>query len=133
MEKLHQDSCVQIVLCIFHFRYTHSNSSAADRPEMKQLMELKGKEGRTVNVVEEVAAKWERLACALQFSYAVVSTVRRDNNQNCVAACEKVLYQWVSGADGTRQPVNWATLIKSLRDCEFITLATDLENVLCEH
>jgi len=95
-------------------------------------MELKGKEGRTVKVVEGVAAKWERLAYALQFSSAVVRTVRRNTTQDCAAACEEVLYQWVNGAEGTQQPVSWATIIKCLRACGFRELASDLEKVLCE-
>ena len=113
----------------------HSNSSAANCPEVHQLMIMKhkGKEGRTVKVIEEVAAKWEQLASALEFSSAVVRTVRRDNNQDCAAACEEVLRRWVGGAEGTRQPVSWTTLIECLRDCDFITLARDLEDVLCEH
>ena len=110
-----------------------ANSSAANRPEVYQLMKLKGKEGGTVKVIEGVAAEWERLAYTLQFSPAVVRTVRRDTTQDCTAACEEVLYRWVSGTEGTRQPVSWATLIKCLMDCDFSELANDLENVLCEH
>ena len=79
-----------------------------------------------------MAAEWEQLAYTLQFSPAVVRTVERDT-KDCTAACVEVLYRWVGGAEGTRQPVNWATLIECLRDCDFIVLAKDLENVLCEH
>ena len=107
-------------------------SSAAERPEVYQLMKLEGKEGRTVKVVEGVAAEWEQLAYTLRFSPAVVRTVERDA-KDCTAACVEVLYRWVSGAEGTRQPVSWATLIKCLRDCDFVMLARDLENALSEH
>jgi len=105
-------------------------SPAADHPKIYQLMRLKGKEGRTVKVIEGVAAEWEQLAYTLQFSPAVVRAVRRDTNQDCATACEEVLYRWVSGAEGTLQPVSWATLIECLRDCDFIGLAKDLENSL---
>jgi len=94
-------------------------------------MRLKGKEGRTVKVIEGVAAEWEQLAYTLQFSPAVVRAVRRDTNQDCAAACEEVLYRWVSGTEGTLQPVSWVTLIECLRNCDFIGLAKDLENALC--
>jgi len=113
--------------------YLILNSSAADRPEVYQLRRLKGKEGRTVKVIEGVAAEWEQLAYTLQFSPAVVRTVRRDTTLDCAAACEEVLYRWVNGAEGTRQPVSWATLIECLRDCDFIMLARDIRNVLCEN
>ena len=95
-------------------------------------MKLKSKEGGTVEVIEGVAAEWERLAYTLQFSPAVVRTVERDT-KDCTAACVEMLYRWVGGSKGTRQPVNWATLIECLRDCDFVMLARDLENVLCEH
>ena len=96
-------------------------------------MKLEGKEGTTVKVIEGMAAEWERLAYTLQFSPAVVRTVRRDTTQDCTAACVEVLYRWVSGAEGTRQPVSWATLIECLRDCDFVMLARDVENALSEH
>ena len=110
-----------------------ANSSAANHPEVYQLMKLKSKDGRTVKVIEGVAAEWEQLAYTLQFPPAVVRTVRRDTTQDCTAACAEVLYRWVGGAEGTRQPVSWATLIECLRDCDFNELAKDLEIVLCEH
>ena len=95
-------------------------------------MKLKGKDRRTVKVIESVAAEWELLAYALQFSPAVVRTIHRDT-KDCTAACEEVLYRWVNGAEGTRQPVSWATLIECLSDCDFAELLRDLENALCEH
>ena len=105
-------------------------SPAADRPKIYQLMRLKGKKGRTVKVIEGVAAEWEQLAYTLQFSPAVVRAVQRDTNQDCAAACEEVLYRWVCGAEGTLQPVSWVTLIECLRDCDFVELARNLENAL---
>jgi len=106
------------------------DQTLSDRPEVYQLMKLKGKNGRTVKVIEGVAAEWEQLAYTLKFSPAVVRNVRRDTTQDCTAACEEVLYRWVNGAEGTRQPVSWATLIECLRDCDFSVLARDLENAL---
>ena len=114
------------------FKLKFNYSFAADRPKFSQLIRLNDKEGRTVKLIEGVAAKWEQLAYILQFSSAVVRTVQRDTN-NCTAACEEVLYRWLNGSEGTRQPVSWATLIECLRDCDFIMLARDLENTLCEH
>jgi len=83
-----------------------------------------------VKVIEQVASQWEELAYILQFSSAVVKTIKRDNTKDCTAACTEVLHRWVGGAEGTREPVSWATLIECLRDCDFIMLARDLENAL---
>lgn len=76
-----------------------------------------------------MASKWEDLAYILQFSSAMVNTIKRDT-KDCTAACTAVLDQWLGGPEETRHPVNWATLIECLRDCEFNTLARDLENAL---
>ena len=82
-----------------------------------------------MKVIEQVAPEWEELAYTLHFCPAVVRAVRRDT-QDCASACTEVLYRWVSGAEGTLQPVSWVTLIECLRDCSFSTLARDLENAL---
>ena len=136
MEELCQETypiavAFPLQVCMFKLKFNYS--FAADRPKFSQLIRLNDKEGRTVKLIEGVAAKWEQLAYTLQFSSAVVRTVQRDTNQDCTAACEEVLYRWVSGAEGTRQPVSWATLIECLRDCDFRVLASDLEKVLCQH
>ena len=81
-------------------------------------------------MIEGVAANWEELAYALHFTPSIVRTIRRDNPQDSVSACEEILYQWMSGCEGTRQPVTWKTLMESLRDCDFSTLADDLTNAL---
>ena len=82
-----------------------------------------------MKVIEQVAPEWEELAYTLHFSPAVVRAVQRDT-QDCASACTEVLYQWVSGAEGTLQPVSWVALIECLRDCNFSMLARDLENAL---
>ena len=83
-----------------------------------------------MKVIEEVASQWEGLAYMLQFSSTIVKTIERDSAKDCIAACTEVLHQWVGGAEGTRQPVSWATLIECLRDCDFTVLASDLESAL---
>ena len=77
-----------------------------------------------MKVVEEVAAKWEQLAYVLHFSPAVVRNIQRDTQHDCVSACQEVLYRWLNGE--TSHPVSWQTLIDSLRDCDFNTLADDI-------
>ena len=83
-----------------------------------------------MKVIEQVAPQWEELAYILQFSSAAVKIIEHDNTKSCTAACTEVLHQWVGGAAGTRQPVNWATFIECLRDCDLSVLAKDLENAL---
>ena len=83
-----------------------------------------------VKIIEQVASQWEELAYILQFSSAAVKTIERDNPKDSSAACAELLHRWVRGAEGTQQPVSWATFIECLRDCDFVVLARDLENAL---
>ena len=78
-----------------------------------------------VKIIEQVASQWEELAYILQFSSAAVKTIECDNPKDSSAACTELLHRWVRGAEGTQQPVSWATFIECLRDCDFVVLARE--------
>ena len=44
------------------------------------------------------------------------------------ACCIEMMQKWLGGRG--RQPVNWATLVRVLRDAEFSVLAGDVERVV---
>ena len=81
-----------------------------------------------MRVMEKVAANWERLALALHFEGHVLEIVRRDHTFDCMAQCRTILYRWLSGE--ARSPVNWETLVTSLKEIQFTLLAEGLEAVL---
>ena len=81
-----------------------------------------------MRVMEKVAANWERLALALHFEGHVLEIVRRDHTLDCMAQCRTILYRWLNGE--ARSPVNWDTLVTSLKEIQFTLLAEGLEAAL---
>lgn len=57
-----------------------------------------------------------------------VNTIEYDKKQNSVDTCIGILEEWLQGRGCT--PITWATLVKSLRDADLKTLATDIDTVL---
>lgn len=88
---------------------------------------LKGKD-RTVQIIKSTAYKWETVAYCLLFEPSEVSTITRDSLNEAETACEKMLSKWLLGEH--RTPVTWRTVMNCLRECEFRTLADDLEHIL---
>ena len=80
-------------------------------------------------VIECVAAEWEKLALALHIPASVIRIVEKDNRRT-EAACRDMLQRWLDGRGESHQPVNWATLIKSLREAGFDVVAEDLQEVM---
>ena len=95
---------------------------------MWQLQRFVGVSGKPVRVVEEVCADWEKLALALQFRGGVIRAVERSQHFQVEAACLTILQRWLDGEG--RQPVTWETLMESLEDIEYGTLASDLRREL---
>ena len=83
-------------------------------------------------MIEGVAAQWEALALALHFESSVIEYVRRDAFHQTEDACRKLLQRWLEGQEGTRQPVNWATLIDSLLEAGIVDIAEILKGVVEE-
>ena len=81
-----------------------------------------------VKTVQKVAHKWENLAYRLLFEPGEVETIRNDTFHQSERACLEVLRRWLLGEHCS--PVTWLTLLKALRECEFVTLADDLESAL---
>ena len=78
-------------------------------------------------MIDKTAANWEKLALALHFEGHILGIVSRDHT-SVVRACQDVLSRWLRGE--ARQPVNWITLIESLREIKFDTLGEELEVAL---
>ena len=88
---------------------------------------MEGRGGKIVEVIDKTAANWEKLALALHFGEHILGIVSRDNT-SVIQACQDVLSRWLRGE--ARQPVNWITLIESLREMKFDILGEDLELAL---
>ena len=86
-----------------------------------------------MKVIEGVAAEWENLALALHFDSSVIEIVRRDTFYQTEDACREMLRRWLEGQGGTRQPVNWRTLIESLLEAGFVDIAENLHAIIEAH
>ena len=107
--------------------YTYCQTD--DRPTLDQLTQLIDRDGRTHRILETIAPKWEELAHSLGFPHAVVQTVAKNHPHDARAACEEMMGQWLAGREDTRPPT-WAALTETLRDCDMVTLALDIDSAL---
>lgn len=93
---------------------------------MKEFRQLKGRD-HSVQIIKNIAYKWETVAYGFHFEPSEVDSITRDY-KDVEAACEKMLSKWVLGEH--RTPVAWSTVVECLRECEFQTLADNLEHIL---
>lgn len=78
-----------------------------------------------------MAAKWEELAIALGLDAPTIERIRRDHSSDCREACYEMLTKWLKmDHSGEIKPVCWTTLIESLNDAEFSSLAKVLKEIL---
>ena len=94
---------------------------------MNDFQLLKGKD-RTVQIIKSISYKWDSVAYRFLFEPSEVRSITRDSFNEAEIACEKMLSKWLLGEH--RAPVTWNTVVKCLRECEFRTLADDLEHIL---
>lgn len=97
------------------------------KPVLHQLDLIESKD-KTLKMIDQSAAKWEKLAIRLHFENHDVSRIRKDHHLQSVDACRTALMEWLDGKG--RQPTTWGTLIKALVEAEMAELAGDLELVL---
>ena len=96
-------------------------------PKLHQVDLIDGN-GKTVKVIEQAAAKWERVATRLYFESHDISRIKKDNPLQSFEACQTVFIEWLNGKG--RKPISWETLIKALKEADLSELAADLEVVL---
>ena len=102
-----------------------------DKPTLQQLQLLRGHDGRTVKVINEVSPRWEELAITLQFSSSVISYIKTDYPHSGTSACCCIFTTWLDEEqDHLPEPVTWATLIQCLTDADFSALAQDIEEII---
>ena len=96
-------------------------------PKLHQVDLIDGN-GKTVKVIEQAAAKWERVATRLYFESHDICRIKKDNPLQSFEACQTVFIEWLNGKG--RKPISWETLIKALKEADLSKLAADLEVVL---
>ena len=97
------------------------------KPTLHELDLLERKD-RTVNVIEKVAYKWEKVATRLHFEFSDIQRIKKDCHHQTVDASRHMFGEWLEGRG--RKPVTWATLIKVLNETELAEIARDLEIIM---
>ena len=98
--------------------------SLGDKPKLKQLQKLDCPSGSKLRVINTIAAKWIRLAIALDIDYSAEQGDTRDDDEAIIS----ILRRWIDGEG--EQPVTWGTLIEALEDAGCENLANDLRREL---
>lgn len=101
-------------------------------PKLHQLGLISGS-GKTVRVIERVAARWKEVATRLYFEPHVIDRIGEDtcnHSSRTISACRRMFNVWITGTCESRQPVSWDTLIRALEEARFSTVANDLKIIL---
>ena len=96
------------------------------QPQEHQL-DLIEENGKEVRVIKRIAWRWDDVATRLHFDLDDINRIKRDN-LNSNLSCREMFSLWLKGEG--RQPADWETLIKALREAEFSELAEELQSIL---
>ena len=94
------------------------------RPQEHQL-DLVEENGKEVRVIKAIASRWQDVATRLHFDLNDIKCIKRDNHHESKPSCHEMLSLWLNGKG--RQPADWETLIKALKEAEFSELAKELQ------
>ena len=86
--------------------------------------------GKEVRIIENIAAKWEKVARHFNFDPTgyTIDLIDARHPSNPEACCTDMMKLWLRGRG--RQPATWATLVEVLRNAEFNVLASEVEQMM---
>ena len=104
--------------------------SIFDKPTLAQLRKLKISGDEELRILDQVAAKWDDIAIAMDFDPDghTQTAINRDFG-SVKEKCRETFKKWLQ-CQGSRQPATWKILVEILRDCDFENLATSIEAAL---
>ena len=97
------------------------------KPTLRQLGCLKLNNQR-INVIEQIAFKWESVADQLDFKSHLIETIKMESHHQGNSACRKMFMKWLEGVG--RQPITWRTLIDALDEAGLPRVAHELNNII---
>ena len=108
-----------------HTSFVSTISPTDTRPTLLQLTHLVTPSGKTVRIIKSIAAKWKVVGIHLNFDPTgnTIVLIGTHHPLDPEACCTEMMMEWLGGRG--RQPANWATLVRVLRDAEFSALAGD--------
>ena len=104
-----------------------SSVSLDSAPTLPQLDLLKCS-GKSLKLIQRIAAKWEQIARRLYFDHHVISIITKDCPLQAELACQSVLTRWLNGEG--RQPISWTTLLTVLDEADLSSVAEDLKKFI---
>ena len=108
-----------------------SSLSPDSRPTLHQLTKMMTPSGKTIEIIKYIAADWhDRVGIHLNFDPTgrTLALIRARHPSDPEACCTDMMKEWLEGRG--RRPVNWATLVRVLKDGEFSVLAEDVEQLV---
>ena len=109
------------------YRYVSYTASSLPPPKWHQIDCIEGS-GKKVNLITQVAARWERVATRLYFQVCDIDRIKKDTHHSSIPACSQVFKEWLEGKG--RHPTTWETVIKALKEAELSEVAKDLEIII---
>ena len=93
---------------------------------MQALQSFYAKE-RVINIIEDIAFSWEKVATQLNFSTAQIKNLQK-NTAKCEDACFAMLQDWLD----SYPEATWAILSRAIRFSSesLTTIANDIEKAL---
>ena len=79
-------------------------------------------------MIKRIASRWDDVATRLHFDLDVIKCIKKDNHYINNPSCREMFSMWLKGEG--RQPADWETLIKALREAEFSELAEEVQTTL---
>ena len=97
---------------------------------LDKLLNFKIAGGRVMNLAREIAPNHHKFCQSLLSESTHKKLVENslNNGKDASGLIQEVLKQWLEGAG--RQPVQWGTLVETLRAAELTSLATRVEQSL---
>jgi len=99
------------------------------RPKMNELFCIRDKQNRRFKLISTVQTNLTALGLVLDLDYSIIPSIEQRNHSQ-EASCTEIFDHWLKG--NGRTPVTWKTLLETLRDCDFMQLADDLEEALID-
>ena len=100
------------------------------RPTLLQLTHLVTPSGKTIRIIESIASKWKVVGIHLNFDPTgnTINYIGANHPFDPEACCTEMMMKWLGGRG--RQPANWATLVRVLKNAGFSVLAVVVEQLV---
>ena len=85
-----------------------------------------------IPIISELSHKWSDISYRLGFSPALTQQIEL-NYHRVQDSCKEVMRLWLSSEEGAyRYSTTWEGLIELLEDIELSSLASDIQEVVCQ-